>query len=128
MNRLGKVLAIVSPICTLSLLQISSLKKTFTGYMVLADLLRMFFSTQHGELCKLTYLLECLVMSSLAIGSVAILAILVKYVDTRRKLQSFNMRYGQGSRHASGQTTTRNDSIYDHWLLGRFTLAFIIIK
>ena len=67
------------------------------------------------------------------------MAILIRYVQSRRRLQSFNVTYGQSSssenenkpvdvsrRASQSASNNRNGGIYDRWLMTRFTIAFLV--
>jgi hypothetical protein len=67
---------------------------------------------------------------------VLLIAILVKYIQTRRQLLSWNVKYGySSSRTATGSTiivdtTTVQEprrSIYDRWLVLRFSIGFFTL-
>ncbi|KDN65729.1 hypothetical protein CSUB01_06185 [Colletotrichum sublineola] len=117
-NAAGKIIAAVFPLCTILLLRIPALQKQFVPFILVADLP---------------------LMLSLAVGCSTMLAILIRYVQSRRRLTSFNASYGassqSGSRSADvtvnsstnkSQTTQR--SVYDRWLMGRFTIAFLALS
>lgn len=87
-------------------------------------------------------LLICLfptVIVSFAIGSLLLLAILIKYIHSRAVLMSWNVRYGQnstqttnpysgnGSMPSGPRPTIPRRNIYDSWLAVRFTVAFVAL-
>lgn len=65
------------------------------------------------------------------------MAILGRYIHSRRKLLSFDARpanqaYWSGSQGStiltrSSTTRRRRRSIYDSWLMTRFTIAFVLL-
>lgn len=75
---------------------------------------------------------------SLSVGTILLLAILARYVATRAET-SWRVRYGSrsildkgdphgnslASQHTLGNMPLHKKSIYDNWLVVRFTLAFI---
>ncbi|KAI8626151.1 hypothetical protein F5Y19DRAFT_228450 [Xylariaceae sp. FL1651] len=74
---------------------------------------------------------------SLGLGSVLMLAILFRYIQSRRKLVRFNphnrvisLSSGSSSvlkRNSRGTVTVKYKGIYDKWLMTRFTIAFILL-
>lgn len=70
-------------------------------------------------------------------GALVLLAILAKYVHTRRQLLSWNVDYGANSEAMSSYTGSsrvsagigkeRRKNIYDQWLVVRFTVTFIML-
>lgn len=71
-------------------------------------------------------------MISLSIGSLLLIAILIKYIYTRHRLISWNTRYLFSRR--SGETDGHildildgHQSIYDRWLVLRFSIAFVVL-
>lgn len=74
-------------------------------------------------------------MISLTVGSILLIAILIKYIYTRHRLVSWNTRYlfSRSSRGAGGEIINvldRGDgrqSIYDRWLVLRFSIAFVVL-
>lgn len=77
------------------------------------------------------------VMLSMGCGSALMIAILGRYIHSRRKLLSFDARpvdstnssKSQNSTTLTGSSTTRRHrrSIYDRWLMTRFTIAFVLL-
>ncbi|KAM7198593.1 hypothetical protein V8F20_006123 [Naviculisporaceae sp. PSN 640] len=71
------------------------------------------------------------VMAISMTGAFVLLAILIKYIHTKRSLVSFKVRYGQRSREATGGSSsyprTQTKTIYDNWLVVRFTIAFVAL-
>jgi hypothetical protein len=81
------------------------------------------------------------VMWSVGIGCVTILAILVRYIQSRVRLQKFNVTYANsqslgtqhdGTDNAPASTTQKplvlKKNIYDRWLVTRFVIAFFILR
>ncbi|KAK2001369.1 hypothetical protein LX36DRAFT_668030 [Colletotrichum falcatum] len=110
-NAAGKIIAAAFPLCTILLLRIPALQKRFVPFILVADLPR----------------------------SGTMLAILTRYVQSRRRLTSFNASYGASSQAGprSADTTVNSSanksqptlrSVYDRWLMGRFTLAFLALS
>ncbi|KAK2026271.1 hypothetical protein LX32DRAFT_665421 [Colletotrichum zoysiae] len=117
-NAAGKIIAAVFPLCTILSLRIPALQQQFVPFILVADLP---------------------LMLSLAVGSSTMLAILTRYIQSRRKLTSFNASYGASSQSGSRSTDARvhastnksqptQRSVYDRWLMGRFTIAFFALS
>src|SRR5687768_17038111 len=80
-------------------------------------------------------------MWSVGIGCVTIIAILFRYIQSRMRLQKFNVTYAN-SQSLGTQNDTAGDTpaslnrkpviskknIYDRWLVTRFTIAFFILR
>ncbi|KAI0484655.1 hypothetical protein GGR56DRAFT_35051 [Xylariaceae sp. FL0804] len=110
-NTSGKVISVVLPIIMISLLQLDSVQRTFFGFLLVADIL---------------------LIISLAGGCCFVLAILGKYVQSRRQFKSWSVDYGKRGGLESGQNSNgppqpKSQGIYDRWLLVRFTLGFILL-
>ncbi|KAI0136954.1 hypothetical protein BJ170DRAFT_677815 [Xylariales sp. AK1849] len=109
-----KIASIVLPAILLGLLRVPSVKNDFVGFMIV------------GNICM---------MVGLTVGIVLLLAILGKYVHTRRLLLSWNVQYGgstgsqsqPSSRVSLGGATRHTRSIYDRWLMVRFTITFMML-
>lgn len=80
------------------------------------------------------------VMLSLAIGTVLVSCILVRYINSRKKFLQWstaNQTFGQVTNGFSSHGLSTNGSgkrkaaplggIYDRWLLVRFTIAFVLL-
>ena len=75
-------------------------------------------------------------MMSLAGGCGLMLAILVRYIRTRKQLGAFNVDYGRSGSHAASiplsqdhkKRTTPRGGIYDRWLMTRFSIAFVVLR
>lgn len=74
-------------------------------------------------------------MISVTIGSLLLMAILVKYIYTRHRLVSWNARYlfSRRSQEEGGEIINVLDqgdgrrSIYDRWLVLRFSIGFVVL-
>ncbi|CCC06717.1 hypothetical protein SMACR_00744 [Sordaria macrospora] len=123
LNRLrgslwAKASAIFLPVVQMNLLRLDVVQNSVLGYMVLADFI---------------------MIVSFAIGSLLLLAILIKYIHSRAVLMSWNVRYGQnstqttnpysgnGSMPSGPRPTIPRRNIYDSWLAVRFTVAFVAL-
>ncbi|KAF4874169.1 hypothetical protein CGCSCA1_v006813 [Colletotrichum siamense] len=106
-NRIGKIFSPLFPLVTTTCLQAPSIRNNFGGFLLLA-----------GQP----------LLWSIGFGSVATLAILIRYIQSRRRLQKLNVGYGQpsSSRGTSGHKP-RKTSIYDRWLMLRFMISFVIL-
>ncbi|KAH9887770.1 hypothetical protein F4778DRAFT_418487 [Xylariomycetidae sp. FL2044] len=112
-NVAGKVVSVVLPVVMISLLQVESVRHTFIGFLLVADIL---------------------LIVSLAGGCGFLLAILWKYLQSRRQFKTWSVGYGNGSvSHTDSAQRTKpahpkSKGIYDNWLLVRFTIAFIMLS
>ncbi|KAL2266933.1 hypothetical protein VTJ83DRAFT_4210 [Remersonia thermophila] len=121
-SMFAKASAMVFPAMQMLLLRFSGIDKSTLAFMALADLIMI--------LC-------------FGGGALILFAILVRYVHSRITLATWNVRYGQSTPSASGGTygsqsasgtsrrrapRVRKPSIYDRWLLLRFTIAFISLS
>jgi hypothetical protein len=75
-------------------------------------------------------------MLSLAGGIVLMIAILARYIQSRRQLVSWSVEYGnqptsKGSGLARNSTSfaahPQHHGVYDPWLMTRFTIAFVVM-
>ncbi|KAI1842749.1 hypothetical protein JX266_011070 [Neoarthrinium moseri] len=115
-NAAAKVVAIVLPAILISLLSVDSVKSNVVAFLVLANINMLL---------------------SLTLGAILLLAILGRYIHTRRQFLSWNVPYGHstgtgtgvGSQYPSrsGATTRRPRSIYDRWLMIRFSITFVML-
>lgn len=68
---------------------------------------------------------------SLTLGSILLLVTLGKYIHTRRQFLSWNVQYGNSTNSSGFQGSNpsigRRNTIYDQWLMVRFTIAFIVL-
>ncbi|KAI1152943.1 hypothetical protein F4825DRAFT_475347 [Nemania diffusa] len=70
---------------------------------------------------------------SFTIGGILLVAILAKYIQTRRKLHRWTIRYplpGTSTEEGAGEELDLNseDSIYDSWLIVRFVISLLFIE
>ncbi|KAK6839740.1 hypothetical protein PG995_007001 [Apiospora arundinis] len=115
-NDLGKGTSIILPIITICSLQAKSVQQSVVVFMLLANVV---------------------LMISLAGGSGFMLAILVRYIQSRRQLLGWDVRYRDASssyglsasmsQSQGHQRRTASRGIYDRWLMTRFTIAFFIL-
>ncbi|KAL2136759.1 hypothetical protein VTI74DRAFT_1800 [Chaetomium olivicolor] len=106
----AKAVAVILPAAQMVLLRFSGVKRSTMGFMALADVI---------------------IIGCFAAGSLILLAILVRYIHSRITLASWNVRYGQsGSGTRSGASGVRppKQTIYDKWLVLRFSVAFVALS
>ncbi|KAI0483959.1 hypothetical protein GGR56DRAFT_679322 [Xylariaceae sp. FL0804] len=115
----------ILPLITILLLRVPQVQRIFVLFIILADIP---------------------LMLSLTIGSSLMVAILVRYVKTKRKLSHWtppggsdntDRSKGTTSTTRSGPTRTmstvrskpkpKKQGIYDRWLMVRFTVAFVVL-
>ncbi|KAK8073722.1 hypothetical protein PG994_004621 [Apiospora phragmitis] len=111
-NAVGKDASIVLPIMTICLLQVKSIQQSVVAFMFLAN-----------------------VVSG---GCGFMLAILIRYVQSRRQLLGWDVQYGAASGSAGFSSSmsqsqgqkrrTTSRGIYDRWLMTRFSIAFVILS
>lgn len=121
-NSVGKAIAILFPLLTILLLRAPAIQRVFVAFILLADLP---------------------LMISLAVSSITMIAILIRYVQSRKKISNWTP---QGNDTAATTETSaetiqttetadtsksrksqRNQGLYDRWLMVRFTVAFVIL-
>ncbi|KAI2632715.1 hypothetical protein GGS26DRAFT_89713 [Hypomontagnella submonticulosa] len=113
-TQLAKAVAVLLPAVLMCLLRLGAVQSSHVLFLVLAN-----FN----------------IMISLTVGSILLIAILIKYIYTRHRLVSWNTRYlfSRSSRGAGGEIINvldRGDgrqSIYDRWLVLRFSIAFVVL-
>ncbi|KAI0148601.1 hypothetical protein GGR57DRAFT_236383 [Xylariaceae sp. FL1272] len=110
-NASAKVVALLLPLIFILAVQAPSMHHAGIGFELLAGV---------------PFLL------TLGLGSALMLAILVRYVRSRRKIVRFNPfgNLRSSSDHvssASSNASRRRQSIYDKWLMTRFTIAFVLL-
>ncbi|KAH8158234.1 hypothetical protein CIB48_g10019 [Xylaria polymorpha] len=107
----SKVAAFLLPALLISLLQLPAVKCSTPAFITLADLS---------------------LAASLSLGSILVVVILVKYIQTRRKLHRWTVRFplprDANDNGEDGQDTDSEDSIYDGWLIVRFAIALLFIE
>lgn len=93
----------------------------------------MRFVSQPADLYTQTPADMCQVIVAISGSIVTLLVILVRYVDTRRKVMSWHVRYGERSGDSSALTNESmgggvkrgRRTIYDNWLVVRFSIAAV---
>ncbi|KAK8093553.1 hypothetical protein PG997_000238 [Apiospora hydei] len=114
-NTVGKWIAIMFPMVTILLLRLPALQAYFLVFILVADLP---------------------LMISLAIGSGTVVAILARYINSRKSITNWTPQQGTGNTNQSGTTNTMSSSqgktptrqgLYDRWLMVRFTCAFVVL-
>ncbi|KAK3688069.1 hypothetical protein B0T22DRAFT_360418, partial [Podospora appendiculata] len=116
MGLIAKGTAVFVPVLQMILLRTSAVQNSKFGFMVLAD---------------------AILILSFLFGSVLLLGILVKYIHSRTALLSWKVQYGQHSGGTLPMSEARSQpgnvqssprrSIYDSWLVVRFTIAFVVL-
>ncbi|KAJ4416235.1 hypothetical protein N0V85_002359 [Neurospora sp. IMI 360204] len=114
-----KASAIFLPVVQMNLLRLDVVQRSVLGYMVLADFI---------------------MIVSFGIGSLLLVAVLIKYIHSRAVLKSWNVRYGQDSSQTTNPYSGNGSipsgprplaiprrNIYDSWLAVRFTIAFVAL-
>ncbi|KAI1359482.1 hypothetical protein F5Y08DRAFT_319505 [Xylaria arbuscula] len=116
LSILSKTSAFLLPAVLIALLQIPAVKSSTPAFITLADVL---------------------LGVSLTVGSLLLAAILFKYIQTRRRLHRWTIRYpiSRNFNEAEGENGQSSDfgsdsanRIYDGWLIVRFTVAFVFIE
>ncbi|OTB00825.1 hypothetical protein M426DRAFT_226894 [Hypoxylon sp. CI-4A] len=113
-NQMTKAVAVILPAILMGLLRLNAVQSSQAGFLVLAN-----FN----------------IMISLTFGSILLIAILLKYIYTRHRLVSWNARYifSRRSQEPGGEILSvldRGDgrqSIYDRWLVLRFSIGFVVL-
>ncbi|KAI1340038.1 hypothetical protein F5Y15DRAFT_381222 [Xylariaceae sp. FL0016] len=119
-NIITKALAILLPLLFICLLQLNSVQHSFITFLFLANVI---------------------LVVSLSLGILLLLAILSRYIYTRRRLLVWDVQYpcerSLNSQEAEEEadretirTLERNEirkTIYDRWLIIRFTIAFVLL-
>ncbi|KAK8086098.1 glycoside hydrolase [Apiospora phragmitis] len=118
-NTVGKWISILFPMVTIVLLRLPALQAHFIIFILIADLP---------------------LMISLAIGSGTVIAILARYINSRKRFTNWTPQQGTGNTSQSGatiQSTAQSSSshgkgpmkqgLYDRWLMVRFTCAFVVL-
>ncbi|TGJ88070.1 hypothetical protein E0Z10_g680 [Xylaria hypoxylon] len=108
----AKTIAFLQPGLLIGLLQAPVIRKTTAAFLVLAD-----FN----------------LAISLTLGSVFIVAVLIKYIQTRRRLHRWTIRIppsrdSNNNGGETGQDSESEQSIYDGWLVVRFIIALLFIE
>lgn len=112
-NQSAKLVAVILPAILMALLRVQKVQNSHVAFLILAN-----FN----------------IMVSLTIGSVLLIAILIKYIYTRHRLVSWNARYlfSRRSRESGGDINVLEQgdgrqSIYDRWLVLRFSIGFVVL-
>ncbi|OLN87884.1 hypothetical protein CCHL11_00490 [Colletotrichum chlorophyti] len=113
-NCIAKAIAVLLPALVMGILRLKAVQQHAVPFFVLADGIIGFCLSGSGVL---------------------LIVILVKYIYTRRNLLSWNVRYGQRSNSTKSSDTlvfdssgvARTQSIYDRWLVVRFSVAFVAL-
>ncbi|OHE95227.1 hypothetical protein CORC01_09488 [Colletotrichum orchidophilum] len=113
-NYIAKATAVLLPAILMGILRLEVVQKQTVPFLVLADGIMGFCLSGSGIL---------------------LIVILVKYVHTRRNLLSWKVQYGQRSNSTKSSDTlvfdsgreTHRRSIYDRWLVVRFSIAFVAL-
>ncbi|KAI0431354.1 hypothetical protein F5Y09DRAFT_197714 [Xylaria sp. FL1042] len=113
-SAISKAVAFLLPAILIGLLQVPAIKASTAAFLTIADIN---------------------LAASLFFGSIFLVAILAKYIHTRRRLHRWTIRYplsrdmsenGGGSGQDSDLAS--ENRIYDGWLIVRFTIAFLFIE
>ncbi|KAH7304063.1 hypothetical protein B0I35DRAFT_414729 [Stachybotrys elegans] len=110
-NLAGKVLAALVPIVSIASLQASPIRSNSEVFLLLAGIPLMF---------------------SIGLGGLSVLAILIRYIVFRIRVQKFQVTYGWPNSDISSSTLPAEPigkrNMYDQWLLARFTAAFVVLS
>ena len=122
----AKVFAIVAPCVTVGLSLTDAVKNNFIVYLALNNVLSEFI-TDNISAPQLTL---APVVGSLLLGSVLVLATVVRYVYTRRQLSNIQGSSSLATGSSTGRTKQPVPSRMkvDKALLLRFTIAFLILS
>ncbi len=145
LNRIDKPLAMVIPLITILCLRAPAVQANFLVFMLLADLPRT-CSSKHINIFFLFYFLGRrrpslpsllsrwtdlhIVMLSLALAVILLIAIFVRYVQSRRSFLQWSYHQGQSGSNLSQDGRPhppRPTGTYDRWLLVRFTIALLVL-
>ncbi|KAI0139292.1 hypothetical protein BJ166DRAFT_126412 [Pestalotiopsis sp. NC0098] len=121
-NSVGKAIAMLFPLLTILLLRVPGVQKVFVAFILLADLP---------------------LMISLAVSSITMIAILFKYIQSRKKISNWTpqgnnttntsdtsaetIQTAASAETGKGKSFKRSQGLYDRWLMVRFTVAFVIL-
>ncbi|KAI0193642.1 hypothetical protein EV127DRAFT_247668 [Xylaria flabelliformis] len=103
---ISKVVAFVLPAVFISLLQIPAVRNSTPAFITLADIS---------------------LAASLLLGSILVIAILAKYIQTRRKIHRWTVRFPL-PRDPNDNDEEERESLYDGWLIVRFAIALLFIE
>ncbi|KAI1311754.1 hypothetical protein F5Y03DRAFT_391310 [Xylaria venustula] len=111
---ISKAVAFLLPATLISLLQIPAVKNATAAFLTIADIS---------------------LAASLFLGSILLIAILAKYIQTRRRLHRWTIRYPlsrdmseNGGQSGQDSDLDSGNRIYDGWLIVRFSIAFLFIE
>ncbi|KAI1410994.1 hypothetical protein F5Y13DRAFT_201747 [Hypoxylon sp. FL1857] len=112
-DQVTKAVGVFLPAILMCLLRLNAVQSSHAAFLVLAN-----FN----------------IMISLTLGSILLIAILIKYIYTRHRLVSWNARYLFSRPQQPGgeiiNVLDRGDgrqSIYDRWLVLRFSIGFVVL-
>ncbi|KAI1487685.1 hypothetical protein F5X96DRAFT_131158 [Biscogniauxia mediterranea] len=114
-NATGKIVALVLPIIFILIVRAPTI---------------------HGSVRTLVHIVGIPLIISLGCGSLLVLTILFRYIQTRRKLAPFFPSSLQSSHPGSSKSRNRiswggavlgSHGVYDRWLITRFTLSFVLL-
>ncbi|KAI1754667.1 hypothetical protein F4782DRAFT_454505 [Xylaria castorea] len=106
----SKVVAFLLPAVFISFLQLPAVRSSTPAFITLAD-----FS----------------LAASLSLGSILVVVILAKYIQTRRKLHRWTVRFPlprDANDNGEDGQDLESESIYDGWLIVRFAIALLFIE
>ncbi|KAH9894661.1 hypothetical protein F4778DRAFT_283967 [Xylariomycetidae sp. FL2044] len=107
-NDAGKIMSVILPIITISLLQSKTVQSTIFGFLFCADIL---------------------LMISLGLGCLLLIAIVAKYIASRGKFRAWARSSSRNVQQGnSGSVPKRSvQGVYDKWLLARFIIGFVVL-
>lgn len=126
------------------MLRTKVLQSNLVAFYLVANVISMSPLSEKADptcVCDSMYILTCSCLPtvgfSLSVGTILLLAILARYISTRAET-SWRVHYGSrsvvdkndphagnlASQHSLGNVPLHKKSIYDNWLVVRFTLAF----
>ncbi|TRX88375.1 hypothetical protein FHL15_010751 [Xylaria flabelliformis] len=103
---ISKVVAFVLPAVFISFLQIPAVRNSTPAFITLADIS---------------------LAASLSLGSILVIVILAKYIQTRRKIHRWTVRFPL-PRDPNDNGEEEQESLYDGWLIVRFAIALLFIE
>ncbi|KAI0806528.1 hypothetical protein GGR55DRAFT_696948 [Xylaria sp. FL0064] len=113
-GAISKAVALLLPAILIGLLQIPAVKNSTAAFLIIADVS---------------------LAASLFFGSIFLVAILGKYIHTRRRSHRWTIRYPLSQNRSENEGGSGQDSdlntdnrIYDGWLIVRFAIAFLFIE
>ncbi|KAM0321701.1 hypothetical protein ACHAQA_009940 [Verticillium albo-atrum] len=112
-NLITKIIAVVLPAIMLSLLRLDAIQADTILFLAMADVL---------------------LITSITGSIITLMIILFKYIHVRRNVLSWNVNYGKRSEGSVDNATIssvvrpRRQSIYDKWLVLRFSIAAITMS